>query len=70
MVKRFIGVDTDEQAVANAALELQVSMLHLTLDGLVKNYTDMHGVTRIKTETLVAGSSITSDADDDSQYAD
>ena len=69
--EEIFGVDTDEQAVANAAsgTARKYAPSHAGWVA-VKNYTDMHGVTRIKTETLVAGSSITSDADDDSQYAD
>jgi hypothetical protein len=31
---------------------------------------DMHGNLRVKTETLVAGSSITGDASDDAVFAD
>ena len=36
----------------------------------VNRYTDTHGNTRVKYETLVAGSSIESDAADDSEFAD
>ena len=36
----------------------------------IKTYTDAHGNTRTKTEVFVAGSSITSDAADDSILAD
>ena len=66
--EEIFGVDIDEQAVAND-MHGKYAPSHAGWVA-VKNYTDMYGVTRIKTETLVAGSSITSDADDDSQYAD
>ena len=36
----------------------------------VNTYTDMHGNTRVKAETLVAMSSLTGDQSDDTQYAD
>ena len=36
----------------------------------VTTYVDNHGNFRVKAETLVAGSSITGDADDDSRYPD
>lgn len=36
----------------------------------VTTYIDMHGNLRVKSETLVAGSSITTDADDDTRFAD
>jgi hypothetical protein len=36
----------------------------------VTTYVDNHGNFRVKTETLVAGSSITGDADDDGRYPD
>jgi hypothetical protein len=36
----------------------------------VTTYVDNHGNFRVKSETLVAGSSITGDADDDSRYPD
>jgi len=36
----------------------------------VTTYTDMHGTLRIKTETLVAGGTISADRDDDAQYPD
>jgi hypothetical protein len=69
--EEIFGVDTNEQAVANAAsgTARKYAPSHAGWVA-VKSYTDMHGVARIKTETLVAGSSITGDAGDDSQYAD
>jgi hypothetical protein len=36
----------------------------------VTTYNDMHGNLRVKSETLVAGSMITGDANDDAQYPD
>jgi hypothetical protein len=36
----------------------------------VTTYVDQHGNFRVKSETLVAGSTITGDADDDSRYPD
>ena len=36
----------------------------------IQTYNDMHGNFRVKTETLVASSSITGDADDDTKLPD
>jgi len=65
------GVDTTEQSVANAASgdARKYAPAHAGWVG-VTTYTDMHGNLRVKTETLVAGSSITTDAADDAQYPD
>ena len=68
------GVDTTEQAVANAATgnARKYAPAHAGWVG-VTTYTDMHGNLRVKTETLVAGSSITGDAGDaadDAKYPD
>jgi hypothetical protein len=65
------GIDTTEQAVANAASgdARKYAPAHAGWVG-VTTYTDMHGNLRVKTETLVAGSSITGDAADDAQYPD
>jgi len=65
------GVDTTEQGVANAASgeARKYAPAHAGWVGIV-TYTDQHGNTRIKTETLVAGSSITGDAGDDTQLPD
>ncbi len=65
------GVDTTEQTVANAATgnARKYAPAHAGWVG-VTTYTDMHGNLRVKTETLVAGSMITTDADDDAKYPD
>jgi len=67
------GVDTTEARVAagrtvggkNAAY----AVAHAGWVG-VTTYVDNHGNFRVKAETLVAGSSITGDANDDSRYPD
>ena len=61
----IFGVDTTEQGVANAAsgVARKYAPPHAGWVG-VSSYTDMHGNFRVKTETLVAGSSISGDADD------
>ncbi len=65
------GVDTTEQSVANAASgdARKYAPAHAGWVG-VTTYTDMHNNLRVKTETLVAGSSISADAADDSNYPD
>ena len=65
------GVDTTEQGVANAASgdARKYAPPHAGWVG-VSSYTDMHGNFRVKTETLVASSSISGDADDDTRFAD
>ena len=65
------GVDTTEQAVANAASgdARKYAPAHAGWVG-VTTYVDAHGSLRVKTETLVAGSSISTDAADDAQYPD
>ena len=67
----IFGVDTTEQGVANAASgeARKYAPPHAGWVGIT-TYTDQHGNTRIKTETLVAGSSITGDAGDDTQLPD
>ena len=69
--KAIYGVDTTEQGVANAAsgTARKYAAPHA---GWVSahQYTDMHGNVRVKTETLVAMSSITGDQADDAKYAD
>jgi len=67
----IFGVDTTEQAVANAASgdARKYAPAHAGWVG-VTTYTDMHGYLRVKTETLVAGSSIQGDAADDAKYPD
>jgi len=66
-----VGVSTAEQYVANAATgnARKFAPTHAGWVGLTTYY-DMHGNLRVKTETLVAGSSITTDANDDAQYPD
>lgn len=65
------GVDTTEQAVVNAASgdARKYAAPHAGWVG-VTTYVDTHGNLRVKTETLVAGSSITTDAADDAKYPD
>jgi len=65
------GVDTTEQSVANAASgeARQYAPAHAGWVGIT-TYTDNHGNLRVKTETLVAGSTITGDASDDTQLPD
>jgi hypothetical protein len=65
------GVDTTEQAVANAATgnARKFAAPHAGWVG-VMTYTDTHGNFRVKTEVLVAGSTINTDAADDAQYPD
>jgi len=59
------GVDTTEQSVANAASgeARQYAPAHAGWVGIT-TYTDNHGNLRVKTETLVAGSTISGDAED------
>ena len=65
------GVDTTEQGVANAASgdARKYAPPHAGWVGIT-TYTDQDGVLRVKTETLVASSSITGDAADDTQLPD
>jgi len=65
------GVDTTEQSVANAGVGTarKFAAPHAGWVG-VTTYIDQHGTLRVKTETLVAGSSITTDAADDAKYPD
>ncbi len=64
----IFGVDTTEQSVARAA-NSQYRPAHAGWVG-ISSYTDQHGNTRVKTEVLVAGSSISADAGDDQQLPD
>jgi hypothetical protein len=65
-IANIIGVDTTEAGVAaNAARGLNNAGWNKYV-----TYTDMHGRTRYKVENLVAMSSITADAPDDSVAAD
>ena len=65
------GVDATEQAVANAASgdARKYAPAHAGWVGST-TYLDQHGTLRVKTETLVASSSITGDAADDTQLPD
>jgi hypothetical protein len=65
------GVNVSEQTIANASggNSRKYAAQHSGWVG-VTTYTDMHGVLRVKTETLVAGSMITGDANDDAKYPD
>lgn len=62
------GVDVTETQTARTG-NSQYLPQHAGWVGL-STYVDMHGNLRVKSETLVAGSTITGDADDDSQYPD
>tara|TARA_Y100000310_G_scaffold168119_1_gene168180 strand:- start:2198 stop:2707 length:510 start_codon:yes stop_codon:yes gene_type:complete len=67
----IFGVDTTEQSVATGD-NSKYAPSHAGWVG-ISSYVDQHGVTRVKTEVLVAGSSITSganDASDDQQLPD
>ncbi len=61
-----VGVSTLEQEVARDAGS-KYRPAHAGWVG-VTTYNDMHGTLRVKTETFVAGSSITNDAADDTKY--
>jgi len=65
------GVDTTEQGVANGASgnARKFAPSHAGYVGIT-SYTDMHGNLRVKTEVIVASSSITGDASDDQLFPD
>ena len=68
------GVDVDEaQAIGSGTTatssQKQYSPAHAGWVGIT-TYTDTHGNVRVKTETLVAGSTITGDAADDTKLPD
>ena len=67
----IFGVDTTEQGVANAASgdQRKYAPPHAGWVG-ISTYTDSHGNFRVKSETLVAGSTISADSGDDVQFAD
>ena len=67
----IFGVDTVEQGVANAAsgAARKFAPAHSGWVGIT-SYIDGHGTLRVKTEVLVANSTIDSDAADDDKYAD
>ena len=64
-ISEIYGVDTTEQTVANAASgdARKYAPAHAGWVGIT-TYNDMHGNFRVNTETLVAGSTITADAED------
>ena len=67
----IFGVDTTEQGVANAASgdQRKYAPPHAGWVG-ISTYTDSHGNFRVKSETLVAGSTISADSGDDVQFKD
>ncbi len=64
----IFGVDAAEQAAARGD-DSQYRPAHAGWVGIT-SYTDMHGNQRVKTETLVAGSTISADASDDTILPD
>jgi len=71
--KAIYGVDNTEQGVANAAAGGTTARKYAAPHaGWVSahTYTDMHGNTRVKTETLVAMNIASGDQADDAKYAD
>ena len=70
-VSEIYGVDKTEQTVANAASgeARKYAPPHAGWVG-IQTYNDMHGNFRVKSETLVASSSITGDAADDGKFPD
>ena len=65
------GVAVSEHGVANAAsgTARKFAPAHAGYVGIT-SYTDMHGNLRVKTEVIVASSSITGDASDDQLLPD
>lgn len=63
----FTGVFGVDVAEAGIARTTPYKVEHAGWVG-VTTYIDMHGRLRVKTETLVAGSTITGDADDDDKF--
>ena len=70
-ISEIYGVDTTEQGVANAASgdARKYAPAHAGWVGIT-TYNDMLGNFRVKTETLVAGSTITGDSGDDTILPD
>ena len=73
-VTEIYGVDVTEAQTINSgssktAEQKKYSPAHAGWVG-IQTYNDMHGNFRVKTETLVASSSITGDADDDAKLPD
>ena len=66
------GADEYVFAVAEGGVDAALGTVYETGAGWVgvQTYTDMHGNVRVKTETLVAMSSISGDQADDAKYAD
>ena len=69
--EEIYGVDTTEQQFTNSgssatAEQKLYNPAHAGWVGIT-TYADMHGNLRVKTEVLVAGSTITGDADDDTK---
>ena len=67
-IGEIFGVDTDEQEAARDD-NSQYRPAHAGWVGIT-SYTDMHGNQRVKTEVLVAGSSISGDSTDDTILPD
>ena len=67
-IGEIFGVDTDEQEAARDD-NSQYRPAHAGWVG-ISSYTDMHGNQRVKTEVLVAGSSISGDSTDDTILPD
>ena len=70
-VGEIFGVDTTEIGVANAATgnARKFAPPHAGWVGIT-SYTDMHGNLRVKTEVLVANSTISGDSEDDTILPD
>ena len=70
-VGEIFGVDTTEIGVANAASgnARKFAPAHSGWVGIT-SYTDMHGNLRVKTEVLVANSTISGDSEDDTILPD
>ena len=73
-VTEIYGVDVTEAQTINSgssktAEQKKYSPAHAGWVG-IQTYNDMHGNFRVKTESLVASSSITGDADDDAKLPD
>ena len=69
--REVFGVDTTELSVANAASgdARKYAPPHAGWVG-IQTYFDQHGNLRVKSEVLVASSSITNDASDDDVFPD
>ena len=69
--KKIYGVDNNEQGIVNGKTgdARKYAAPHAGWVGIT-SYTDMHGNLRVKTEVLVASSSITGDSGDDTILPD